>query len=526
MKRKTAVCYAVICLGIFIWSIFNNQEYFYQLAYDNLVSYQLRQAASVVVLYLIGYFFMKVIQENFSDWWIALLALPCGAAVWVFAGQFLMLTNQAYTMQSTFLTIIVLFVCGIVVRKRRKIPLQGQCLPKIEVILIVAGTALLVSTGYSYINMNYDSYLYFTDYGKMMAIAGDYQAWNSKNAFVITNIGQFLPTLNSYSVFWGVEYCLAVQSFLVMNMFAVFAYAVYERAETIADRRKRIWYVIIFTAAFMSCTCVVVFANWMLSNSYIMYYITIIGILGYRAPQKAGVDYILVLLGSCTAITLLRKDGIVLVCFLLVCYCCNKIMKPRTLALCLLVPAAAQLYYIWYVRLILKAETHTARGTSLLSDKFVLMTIAAMLATFLYLFFIHHYLENFIKQNIYKMILLIMVIAAVGAIALKPEASYNHIDAVLEVLASQAYGFSILIWFVLLAVMLTDKVEPDYEMFLVVGYCILTFLIYWNKGNKETGIDNSGMRTFVQIVPMIFFWASGHVKDRWKGQAADIASNN
>lgn len=522
MKKKTAVCYAVVCLLVFIWSIRCNQEYFYRLAYDNLISYQIRQAASVFVLYIIGYSFMKAVQQTFNERWVVLLAMPCGAAVWVFTGQFLMLSGLPYHMFSNLLCIAIIITGIVICRHRKNKSFRLKVLPDHVALLIIVGTSFLVSTGFNYINMNYDSYLYFTDYGKMMAIAGDYQAWNSKNAFVITNIGQFLPTLNSYSALWGLEYCLPIQSFLVLNLGAIFAQGIYERSDTIVVSKKRVAYTVLLTTAFISCTCVVVFANWMLSNSFIMYYITIIGILGVNVPEETGADYLLVLLGSCTAITLLRKDGIVLVCFLLVCYCCHKVLRPRALAACLMVPAAAQLYYIGYLRLFLKPETHTARGTSLLSDKFVLMILAAIMATWIYLFFIHDYFEKYVKYNLYKVILIIMTITAIAAIAIKPEASYNHIDAILEVLASPAYGFSVILWLVLLAIMLTDKMKPDYEMFLVIGYCILTFLIYWNKGNKEQGIDNSGMRTFVQIVPMIFFWAGGYVKDRWKGMAGNI----
>lgn len=525
MKKRAVFFYVSVCLLLWGGSIFSNGDYFYELAYDNLLVYQFKQAASVFVLYWIGYFFLQGIRQEFNKRWAALLAMPCGAALWAFTGQILLLLNLPYTMPLTLSMIVAVTALCYMAAKKKGTLNAGSILPDWRMLLFVTGTAFLVSTGWNYINMNYDSYLYFADYGKTMAIAGDYQAWNSSNAFVITNIGQFLPILNSYSAFWGLEYCLPIQSFLVLNMYAVFATAVYERAQNISDRKKRLGYTALFTAALINCTCVVVFANWMLSNAFIMYYITIIGILGFKGNVSRTLDSRVILIGCCLAITLLRKDGIVLVCFLLVCLCCSKALQPKTAAWYLFIPAAAQFYYIGYIRLYLKAQTHTALGTSLLSNKFVLMTVAVVIVTWIYLLLVHKLFERYFGKNIYAVILGLMFAAVVVAIAIKPEASYAHIDAILEVLASPAYGFSVLLWFVLLAIMFTGKVKPDYEMLLVTGYCMLTFLIYWNKGNREQGIDNSGMRTFVQIVPMIFFWASGYVKERWNGRAAEFETD-
>lgn len=513
MKKKLSFFYLMGCLLLFIISIKNNEEYFYRIMYDDLTLYQIKQVLSVLVLYMIGYLLLKAVQHHFSDCWVLLLSLPCGAALWVFASQFLFLANITYMMHRVFIVIgiaLVLFYGG---RKIFRIPLQGRIIPDISVCMLVIGTAFLVSTGYNYVNMNYDSYLYFANYGKMMAVAGDYREWNSRDAFVITNIGQFLPILNSYAAFWGLEYCLSIQSFFVINMFAIFGNAVYKLTGKSQQFKSRIVYTILFTFALASCTCVVVFANWMLSNAFIMFYLMIAVILGMHPPQKFSLDYVIALCGSSLAITLLRKDGIVIVCFLFVGYCCNKIMKRSILLLCFAPSVIAQLYYIGYVRLFLRAQTITARGTSIINNKFIMLMLLVILLTILFVIFVYPLMERWFPHKIFETLLLLIFIVVIAAILLRLEVSINHIDAILRVLSSSAYGFSIIAWLTILAISLVKGFKIDYGAFVILGYCMLIFLIYWNKDNTTQGIDNSGMRAFVQIVPMIYYW--GADKLRW-----------
>lgn len=513
MKKKVSLLYFAFSLIIFIISIFLNREYFYKLAYDNLLLYQLKQVVTTLIMFVIGYLFMKAVQGYFDNGWVILLAMPCGVALWVFVAQFLCLTNITYMMHRTFIVIGAIIVLCFAIRKAAKYPIRDRLLPSEVECLWIGGTILLVSTGLNYVNMNYDSYLYFANYGKMMAFSGDYREWNTNNAFVITNIGQFLPTLNSYTAFWGLEYCLPILSFMILNMFAIFGRAVYELTDKM-QLRKRIGYTILSIFALTSCTCVVVYGNWMLSNSFIMYYLTIAGIMGANVPKKISLDYALVLSGCGVAITLLRKDGIILVCFLFVCYCCNHVAKGKVLSLLFLPSAVIQFYYIGYVRFFLNSQTYTALGTSILNNKFIILTGMAVFITIVYLLAGHRWMVRWFGEKLNIIILAGMLIAIICAIAINIETSIEHIDAIFHVLVSPAYGFSLLMWLLFLALIFSEKVEWNYEILLVIGYCMLAFLIYWNKGNREQGIDNSGMRTFVQIVPMIFYGFSKIIAER------------
>lgn len=505
-KQKLSILYSLVCLIIFVFSMQMNRSYFNQIAYDSVYWYQIKQVLSVLLLYLFGYLLLKALQDYFSDLWIALLSFPTGTIMWGLIGQLVLMLSVPYTM-SVMLTVIgVVIIFSCIVKRQQKIEGSGVLPAGIgSGVLVVTGTALLVCTGWNYINMNYDSYVYFTSYGQAIAQMGEYEAWNTQNAFVITNIGQFLPILNSYSALWGLDYSLPILSFLNINVLVVWAYMLHRKMKNHFNKKNSIKYTILFTLLYLSCTCLLVFSNWMLSNAFIMYYLTIMIILGELQPEKFKIDFMVLICICGVAITMLRKDGLIVVCFVFVCFCCRKILKPKECTLLLLPSLLAQLGYIWYVRVYLQSDTSLAVGTSLMSNKSILMLLAVCGASVVFIMWIYRFADRLLSEKIWICLTAFFLLAVIVAICIKPGPSFDHLDAIVRILFSSAYGLSIFMWGVMLSIIGSKKIKVDYYFFLIAGYCMLVFLIYWNKGNREQGIDNSGMRAFVQIVPAALY---------------------
>lgn len=506
--KRLSAGYLAVCIAVFILSIYKNTDYFYRITIQNIWGYQLRQAGSVLLLFVIGYLFLKAIQQKFQDHWVALLAFPCGISLWVFVSFGLLSADIVYYGHRVYLLIGIGILLCFIIRRLKKVPVCGRLLPHAEVCCLVAGTAFLVSTGWNYVIMNYDSYLYFANFGKTLTILQEWKAFSNQNSYVLTNVGQFLPLLNSYAAFWGLDYCLPVQSFLMLNVVSIFALAVYDKVRKQLDTRKAAAYTGLFVLLFVSCTALLVYSNWLLSNAYLMVYLFLAFLIGSRAPDKIALDYAVVITGCALSVTLLRKDGIIIICFVFVCYACRRLWNNKWLVLLFLPSAIVQMYYIYFVKMVIYAQTHTAVGTSILNTKFILLTAAAIAATVVYLLFFHALLYRMVKEKICLLLLIGMGLAVMGAILLKPQTSIDHIDAIFRVLAGSSYGFSIIVWGILFCAVLIARPQLDYHLFAVFGYCMLTFLIYWNKGNTEQGIDNSGMRAFYQIIPMIYYTAA------------------
>lgn len=508
MKKKAVSIYTVLCFLIFCFGIIWNADYFYRITYDNIIIYQWKQALSLLFLYGIGFFFLKAFQKGFQNHWIHLLAFPCGLSLWVFAGQALLLCNKAYFFYRVCI-IIGVMICSAWILKGYK---QGVRNVKIfqssYVAITVIATAFLLAAGFYYVIVNYDSYIYFVDYGKAITAIQDYRDIRTDNSFVLTNIGQYLPMVNSYVAFWGIDYAVAIQSGLIFNFIAIFVYAVYENIRKRVCMKKAVAYTLISGLCLVSCTCFLVYSSWMLSNAYLMIYLSIMGILGSKLQDDMAQDQWLVITGCALSITLLRKDGIIIVCIMLVCYSCYKI-KNRLLLLSILLPSAfIECYYIYYVRKILYAETTLARGNSILSNRQVIAIGLAILVVVGFIVIGNRILDKIFKHKKGSAILFLLLMGCIIMIVRNPFYSYLHLDAIFHVLLGSSYGVTIVLWGILLSGIILRYRTLNYEGFLVMAYCLLTFIIYSFKGNVETGIDNSGMRAFVQIVPMFFFWAS------------------
>lgn len=515
-EHRYSCIYVAVCALIFIVSIKMNRSYFEQIAYDSVYWYQIKQVVSVLLLYMLGYLLLMALQDYFSEQWVALLAFPAGTMLWGIVGQIVLLLSIPYNLATMLLVMgAVIGICLIAGGMQKDIT-PKLILPSSMTTMLTIGTALLVSTGWNYINMNYDSYVYFTSYGQALARIGNYADLNTPNAFVMTNIGQFLPILNSYSAMWGLDYCLPILSFLNINVFVIWIYMVQQKAKSYFNNKKSVKYTIIFAMIYLSCTCLLVFSNWMLSNSFLLFYLTIMVMLGEIKPTYLKKDYAVAIAGCGMAITLLRKDGLILVCFIYVCFCCRKILRSRECVLLLLPSLIIQMLYIWYIRVCLDTDTSLAVGTSLASNKSVIMLIAVCGITFIFLAVIHRWTERFLGEKIWVALTVFFGVAVAVAILIKPGPSFDHLDAIVRILYSSAYGFSMITWGVMLSIIGSKKIKIDYHLFLISGYCMLVFLIYWNKGNREQGIDNSGMRAFIQIVPTALYVGAVKIMERIK----------
>ncbi|MDE6421518.1 MAG: hypothetical protein K2K87_13500 [Lachnospiraceae bacterium] len=230
--------FGVLLLAV---SMFTNHEYFWHLAHSSVVWYQTKQVLALLLLYVIGYVFLKVIQHHLSELWICLLAFPTAVCLWCFCSEFLLLADFTYR----FWRVCFLMSAGIlacyVFRRLRHIPLQPVSLPADQtharsritaygrIAAIVIGVCCLVSTGWTYVLLNYDSYFYFSDYGKALTLMMSYKDIVSDNSFVLTNIGQFLPLVSSYMTYWGLDSGAPVLGFFTFNLFSAFSIAVYEQ---------------------------------------------------------------------------------------------------------------------------------------------------------------------------------------------------------------------------------------------------------------------------------------------------------
>ncbi len=527
-----SILFASACCLFFLISMFFNNAYLEALTYDNAFSYQLRQLASILLLWGIGLCFLLLIQSALPMVWALLLAFPTGLCLWVLPGMLLLMLELPYTFSLTMALIAFFFLCLLLFRLRQKSGLSGRMQTALKrrslslraslpALLLLFGFAFLASSGFLYVFLSYDSYFYFTNYGNTLAIVKNFRDIVGENSFTLTNISQFLPLLNAYTAFWGLDQCFQIQAFLTLNIAACFFYALYRYVlETEKDpgrfllfpawsiQKKALLYAALLTLFLITSTSFLTISSWILANMYCMAYLFLCMLLTERVllPSQGEAPILAALYFA--ALTLLRKDGIIFVCFFLVCYMIKSEWKKRTLFFLFLPSVVLELSWLFYVRVILKAAVEQASFTSIANNANVAFVIAAICAACLYLFVFH---PLFAEKLPFPETLPLYAGLSVLLILLTARdwnQVVDNIDMTIRnmLLYPSSWGISALLFGVLLTVTLLHRPFWDTDTFLWLGYVILNFISYCAVGKKLwVNWDDSYSRIVLQIVPVFVF---------------------
>lgn len=527
-------------------SMFVNRGYFYHLTRSSVVWYQTKQVLALFLLFVIGYVFLKVIQHHLSELWVCLLAFPTSVCLWCFCSEFLLLADFTYRFWRVCFLIGAGTLACYLFRRIRHIPLQpvplsadqahadsdsaangrstayGNLAAYGRIAAIVVGVCCLVSTGWTYVLLNYDSYFYFSDYGKALTLMMSYKDIVSDNSFVLTNIGQFLPLVSSYMTYWGLDSGAPVLGFFTVNFFAAFAVAVYEQVRVRFSAKRAACYAGFSLILLASCSFFFLYTHWILSNTYILFYLFFLFYLGKEQWNTPSVDRALLIGLYALAVTMLRKDGLIIICLVFICYSVRKLYPSWILALLFLPSAAYQLFYIYWLRHIIYARTTLALGTSLLSDNFMKLLLLGVAGTLVYLLLLHFLAERILKRYLPHAMTLFLIAALCYFMTESLTRSIDFVDAWLRNFGGFGLGFCILQILLLVTLVLLVQHLPaaasdkrngrthpryGYTWFFVLGNVFVTLIIYRQKGNLEVGIDNSGLRSLYQIIPVFYYAA-------------------
>ena len=511
--------FSVICAVIFILSMFLNQDYFEALAYDSVFSYQLRQFGAILILFLIGFFFFSVVSDTLSPGWISMLAFPMGICLWVFVSLVLLLLGIPYTLWLTSILLTALMVSLLFVRHRtttfhrKASTVISAALP---FLLLFLGFAFIASSGFIYVFVSYDSYFYFTNYGHTLTIIQNFRDIVGENSFTLTNISQFLPLLNAYTAFWGLDQCFQMQAFLAFNIIACFSYGIYAYGISKKAASKKVIFISsLFTLLLASSTSFIIVSSWVLANMYCMAYIFLLFIVSFLLWEKlfSKKDALLIISICFTALTLLRKDGIIFAAFFLICFCCIELFSKKELAILFLPAVFAELWWLFYVRIVLNAQVSQAAFTSIANNKNVFFILLIIACSYIYIFFAHD-LFTWISCKIKFLSEYLILFAGMFCLFLlsflkKADVIIDNVDFVIRnmFLYPSSWGISGIIFGILLVLSLIPKPKLDYLHFFWSGYAFLNLISYCLVDSKAFWVnwDDSYNRVLLQIVPVFVF---------------------
>lgn len=519
-KKQTlySMIFSCICFLFFIVSMFLNRNYFEAIAYDNVFLYQSKQLLALILLFAAGFLFLLAVRTHLPMRWTVLFAFPVGACLWAFVSLILLLTGIFYTFGITIALIAVMLIIAwsirLFTRKQKFAPEQFFCREATPVLLLLFGFACLASSGFIYKFVSYDSYFYFTNYGHTLTLVGNFKDIVGDNSFTLTNISQFLPLLNSYTAFWGLDQCFQVQAFLTANVVVCFFFGLYEYTSRIANK-KALLYSVLFTLFLLSSTSFITISTWVLANMYCMAYIFLLFIASFLVSH---LDYgkreaILLISISLTALTLLRKDGIIFAAFFLVCFCSKELFSRKQLTLMFLPAVIAECWWLYYVRIVLNPEVSQGTYSSIANNKNIFFVICVIIGGYLYVFVGHSilkWMENhtpFLTE--YGILFIGMFFLLYLSFVKKADIIIDNVDFVIRNMFRypSSWGISALFFGVILVFALVREFRLDYLHFFWSGYAFLNLVSYCIVDNKSFWVnwDDSYNRVLLQIVPVFVF---------------------
>lgn len=533
MNKKAIVTgslFVFVCCLVFTAGALINRASLQALTCDNVFSYQCRQAVAILLLFFMGAFFLMMIRDKLSCNWILLFAFPAGICLWVFPSLLLLLLGIPYTLLNV--TLLIAAIMGILllflIRRTHKqndafrspakqtstdagagnsTLTQAGFLQSLPMLLFFIGAALLASSGLIYVFVSYDSFFYFTNYGNTLTIVKNFKDIVGDNSFTLTNISQFLPLLNSYTSFWGLDQCYQMQAFLSIDLAACFFYGLHQYGKD-GSKHRTLFYSALMTAFLVTATSFLVASTWILANMYCMAYLFFAMLLleDCLLPARREAHILTALFFA--ALTLLRKDGIIFVCFFMVYFVLKSDWSRRDLFCVFLPSVISELWWLFYVRVILKATVEQAAFTSIANNANVAFVIAAISATCLYLFVLH---PLFIKRLPFSETWLIYggLFCLLAILTIRDwNQVVDNIDMTIRnmFLYPASWGISGILFGILLVTTFVYHPFWDVDTFLWAGYVILNFISYCAVGkNLWVNWDDSYNRIVLQIIPVFVF---------------------
>lgn len=526
--------FAAVCAVIFLISLSVNHDYFYKLAYDNLFCYQLKQLAALCIMWMIGVLFLLLIRTVLSDSMVILLGFPTGLCLWAFASFFLLMAGIPYTVPAVAVILLAVYVVLFFLRRRasgRQLP--GKAFPGREnassthglsfflscnfpMLSVLLGAMLLCSTGIVYVFLSYDSYFYFINYGNSLTILKSFADIVGSNSFTLTNIGQFLPLINSYASFWGLDQSFQIQAFLTFNLLACFFYGSLCLFRKNLSAKKALFFSALLTLFLASSTCFIILSSWVLANMYCMVYLfLIVFVIDVRNQAVHSPEVCILISMFLTALSLLRKDGIIFAAFVCVWIALRNIRSKKTQLLVFLPAAIVELWWLFYVRIVLNASVGQAVYSSVTNNKNIFLVVAAIVGTCVYILLVHPVLDRFFQSRLSfsqgeTLLLYLGMIIMIGLLTLRDwNFIVDNVDMTIRnmLLFPSIWGISAVMYAMLIVITMLKKPFWDADTFLWLGYIILNFISYSMVDSKWFWVnwDDSYMRIFLQIIPVIVF---------------------
>ncbi|NLG03690.1 MAG: hypothetical protein GX567_07695 [Clostridia bacterium] len=476
--------------------------------------FYIRQVAVIISLYLLGMITLYAYRDRLECLTRTLLAFPIGLALWCI-GSFILLTIG---IPFRLLTIILLIVCFEVVlyavlRHKERLVFSreiviGVLKQELVGLLIVGVIACISVSGLFSVSVSNDTMYYYMYYPEVITQNGQYLP--SYDVF-LSDVGPLATMIGTLAAMFGFDQTYGIQMFFTIDFIVVFATAVYDQAKGPLGKKAYLASAV-STAILVSATPFVVISKWILANVYVMFYSFILLYLAHKL-SKEGKKCLIILSVLVSMISMLRMEGGIVACFMIVCISTLDYKKDELLTYLMLptILIPGLYYYLYFARF----DVHPLY--SFLTWPKALLLVVLMSALAGYLIVLRENLSLIFLRRIRKLILLALCVGNLCLLMIAPRDYIMAVKAFAEnFLYQQGWGYAIILAVMafIFLLLLEEKTgwskqyRPDieYEELIVWGYILVTIAVsYARGGGLRCGIGDSGNRVMLQIIPFLVY---------------------
>ena len=467
---------------------------------------QLKQIVLSVLIYVYGYIVVKSLNLGRSEWWTATLAYPAGILCWCTLSSVVLIIGIPYRLSIMFV-MLILFL-GLCVYKMQEERIPIECSSLFRNLLYVLGIVAIVSSGLFWAYLSNDSVYYLVKYGEILALDGGF---TENVSYWLTWIGFTPACISSLARFWGMYSIYTIHHMLMVSFVVFFIVSIYESVEIVFKKRQAIVIAAITVIALLLTPAFFLLGQWVISNTYFMIYMYIFMYVIYEIHMgKINVRGAYVFLSMILVfLTLSRAESMVTTCFLIICASTLKIEKKQMMGYLLMPSVCMQLAYWLRVYLV---QGHLLEG--MLSLKSIVVIVAAMVGTLVYLLLVREWLESKIGTVLPHLMLFALLGMNVVLFVLNTTKGTRNLKYFLHNIANEYWGF--FPWLVLFFYLIFwgTSAKLNYWDLNWIGFILFNFgICLGGPGGVRQGIGDSLNRLICSIVPIIWFAIVTHIKE-------------
>lgn len=467
-----------------------------------------RQFITILALYAIGFFSVYCVANSkkagaIRKIYCYLLAFPAGLSLYTISGLFLLIANIRYCALSV-IVLVVLEVIAIYIVNR---PSGFSNLSRNDLfgIVIVVVAAIISVSGIISVGFSNDSMYYYYAYPHEIACSG---FLNFKFDTFLTDAGQGTAVINTIPFLFGFNESFGIMNFYNLNFLCFFAYAVYEQAIELFDKKKSLVFCSLSLLVLSTTMPFVIISKWVLANVYFMETMFIVLYLNYQFRNSQ--NSILVLRTIfILMLSFLRIEGALFAGFILLVFLMLDDAKKKEViipVIPVIIMQAGYFFRIYFTMDLQATYTFMSKGKAFIAVAFLMFVACYSL------FYSTDSVTALFKDKlkIFSPVLVTFVgLVLVNAVLFLADHNLfisNVKTFVRNMLGNSGWGYFAGLICILILLVPKVNIKDNYFDYFWVGFFLIAFAACFARGDElRVDLYDSGNRVLLQIVPFIIY---------------------